>query len=411
MYTVVHFTYTLPTHYLHITYTLPTHYLHITYTLPTHYGTDIETEHQTKDEKGNEDKTPNIFQRFKDRTSAVDCVKLHSTLQGKRVMVDRLGSGGKKVRLVCATNHQSESQTKRTRYECNYVVVLSKTSCKKDDNKVRFPWAMNLKESNPQHSNNCISKAKMTLREARMHTYDTSVCTIEETTDRIATSNKIPKSCVPRSVAVQYRLGCLYTGFQNYDMNWGKLDKWGEELVKKNPGSKFHLEVDEQGRFVRMFVGIGSAARVAQKTGMEFSGIDATFFKHVTYKGSALILVTRDGDNKIMLLAWVIASKENSSNYEYMAEKIKEMDGLEEYLNRKNQLMYSDRHKGIPAFEKHFTCGTANCIVHIADNVENWVKKNVGAQVYNTCYTFELHSLPTHNVHANRSLFSGSQVR
>ncbi len=248
-----------------------------------------------------------------------------------------------------------------------------------------------------------------------MHTHDKSVGEIKAIQERIATTNKISLASVPTSVAVQYRAGCLYTGFQDYDGNWSKLDRWGKEFVQSNPGSKFHLEVDEEGRFRRMFVGIGSAARVAKKTGIEFSGIDATFFRHVKYKGRALILVTRDGNNQILLIAWVIASQENSVNYVYMAEKIKEWGGVEEYLNRPQQLMYSDRHKGIPAFETQFTCGTANCIVHIADNAEEWVRKKAGAQVSNMLITSvhlptSVHTTYTQHTHKQAASFDKDHI-
>ena len=234
---------------------------------------------------------------------------------------------------------------------------------------------MDVRSSNIEHSENCISHAKITVAEARMYTTDKSVVSIKDTIKRIATVNKISMGSVPKSVAVKIREGALYTGFTDYDVNWGKLDKWGQEFVEHNPGSKFHLEVDKEGRFKRMFVGLGSAARIAQKTGIEFSGIDGTFFKHVKYNGRVLVLVTRDGNNQILVLAWVICEAENALNYQYMAHHIKGMHGLKEYLNRPRQLMYSDRHKRIPAFENEFECGKANCIVHIAKNVRSHVKK------------------------------------
>ena len=315
-----------------------------------------------------------IFQRFARRDDLVDCLKLHSTKQGRRI-IESPNSGGNRVILVCKT-HGAQSETNNTPHECGYKVVLKKSRSKK----VQLKWSMDRQKSNLQHSAHCISEGKITYRETKILTRDKSGAKIEEIKERIATTNKISMASVPHSVAMQYRLACVYNT-QNYDGNWAKLDRWGKEFEARNSGSKFHLEADEEGRFKRLFVGIGSAVRIADKTGIEFSGIDATFFRHVIYKGRALILVTRDGNNQILVLAWVIAQKENADNYEYMAEQVKEMDGLKEYLNRPQQLMYSDRHKGIPAFEKQFKCGTANCIVHVADNVKDWVKKKAGPQV------------------------------
>ena len=315
-----------------------------------------------------------IFQRFAKRDDLVDCLKLHSTKQGRRIK-EASNSGGNRVILLCYTN-DAQSETNNTPHQCGYKVVLKKSRSKK----VLLKWSMDRQKSNYQHGAHCISAGKITSREVKMLTRDKSRAKIEEIRQRIATTNKISMASVPQSVAVQYRLGCVYSP-TNYDGNWAKLDRWGKEFEEMNPGSKFHLEVDEEGRFKRLFAGIGSAVRIAAKTGIEFSGIDATFFRHVIYKGHAFILVTRDGNNQIMVLAWVIADKENADNYEYMAKHVKEMDGLKEYLNRPQQLMYSDRHKGIPAFEKQFKCGTANCIVHVADNAKDWVRKKAGPQV------------------------------
>ena len=248
---------------------------------------------------------------------------------------------------------------------------------------------MDREASNYQHSGNCLAEAKVTRREAKVFTVDKTGGKIKEIQKRIARATKISTGSVPQSVAYQIRLGCVYTGYQIYEGNWGKLDRWGQEFVQRNPGSKFHLEVDEEGRFERMFVGIGSAVRVAQQTGIEFSGIDATYFRHVQYKGRVLILVTRDGNNQLLLLAWVIASKENAANYKYMADKEKEMEGLKGYLNRPQHLLYSDRHKGIPAFENEFKCGTAHCIVHVAENAKDWVKRKYGAEVSSMSHTVE----------------------
>lgn len=55
--------------------------------------------------------------------------------------------------------------------------------------------------------------------------------------------------------------------------------------------------------------------------------------------------------------------------------------GLSKYLDRAEQLLYSDRHKGIPHFEKHFKCGQANCIIHIIKNIRTKLRKTPGARV------------------------------
>lgn len=87
-----------------------------------------------------------------------------------------------------------------------------------------------------------------------------------------------------------------------------------------------------------------------------------------------LLLVTRDGNNQLVLLALCICLVENAANYSYFAVQCL-ASGLGDYLNRKEQLLYSDRHKGIPSFEEQFECGTANCIQHIIENVRQHLRR------------------------------------
>ena len=105
--------------------------------------------------------------------------------------------------------------------------------------------------------------------------------------------------------------------------------------------------------------------------GIEFSGVDGTFLKHIHLKQKAclLLLVTRDGDNRLLVIAWCYCLSETSQNYDYMAMQLKAMGHAVEYMSRPTHLLYSDRMKGIKHFEKHFACGHANCIVHIIKNV------------------------------------------
>ena len=79
-----------------------------------------------------------------------------------------------------------------------------------------------------------------------------------------------------------------------------------------------------------------------------------------------------------MPLAWVTCLNENGPNYSYFAKHCKKVKGLTSYLNRATQLLYSDRHKGIPAFEKFFDCGVADCIGHIEKNVRRLIGERGG---------------------------------
>ena len=98
-------------------------------------------------------------------------------------------------------------------------------------------------------------------------TNDRVIPSIKSTRDRISRDNKVPKSFVSPFVAAKTRLVEANQCSADYHANWSKLDGWGQELKERNPGSVFHVDIDEEGRFKRMFVGLKSAAEVAVHAG------------------------------------------------------------------------------------------------------------------------------------------------
>ena len=116
----------------------------------------------------------------------------------------------------------------------------------------------------------------------------------------------------------------------------------------------------------------------AFKTGINFSGIDMCHTKHYIFRvGKLLLLVTRDGDNKLLLLAWCYCLAETGANYKWFAQNCRAA-GHGVYLDRAEQLGYADRHKGIPFFMELFTCGWAYCIFHILQNCRLHLKRTGG---------------------------------
>lgn len=133
-------------------------------------------------------------------------------------------------------------------------------------------------------------------------------------------------------------------------------------------------------RFSKMFVGVGATIAIAYACGMMFSAVDGTYFRHLKFKnGIALILTTRDGNNNVLVLAWLTCLSESADNYEYFAQKCVEV-GLGRYLNKPKSILYSDRAKGVPAFAAYFRCQGAYCFRHIIDNVFDFLRRTAGAK-------------------------------
>jgi hypothetical protein len=112
--------------------------------------------------------------------------------------------------------------------------------------------------------------------------------------------------------------------------------------------------------------------------------------QHAFVAGILLILTTRDGDNRILPLAWVICLKENAPNYEYFAKHCKKVKGLQPYLDRAQHLLYSDRHKGIPAFQRCFKCGTADCVNHLLTNCRDHCSSKGGKTGFHKNQIYDL---------------------
>ena len=213
-------------------------------------------------------------------------VKLQSTIRGKRVIQDRVVSGGGRVVFKCDRSDGDGDP----RFKCDYKCIVRQSKAKKALQTGK-PWHVS---SFTGHSVNCLSEAQITYREAMACTSNNGTnqapSSIEDTQYKICGENHIPKKACSKSVANRVRLKHCYVANANYEINWAKLDAWGKEFEALNPGSHVHVDVDGASKFYRMFVGVEPCARIALKTGIDFSGIDGTFFEHVFFnKGSCCV--------------------------------------------------------------------------------------------------------------------------
>ena len=71
------------------------------------------------------------------------------------------------------------------------------------------------------------------------------------------------------STANQVRLALANQSNASYEVDWAKIEPWGEEHMRKNVGSHCHVDVDSDGRFFRSFCSIGATLDIATHTGME----------------------------------------------------------------------------------------------------------------------------------------------
>ena len=192
----------------------------------------------------------------------------------------QIKSGGRYIRFGCACAHSKDD-----RFKCGFNVLLSKSVAIAN---ASSPWQVSAKTYSP-HNPQCASRGVVTFREAAEFTTNTrthlqSAASIKATKNRIAAHTRVAKPSISNHVAYRLRNHEANANNKNYDVNWAKMDKWGKDFMQLNAGSQFNLETDRKLRFKRCFVGMQPAAHVATEAGIEFSGLDATFFKHFEFR-------------------------------------------------------------------------------------------------------------------------------
>ena len=126
-------------------------------------------------------------------------------------------------------------------------------------------------------------------------------------------------------------------------------------------------------RFQRVFVSIGNSVDIAYGCGLKFAAVDATFSKHSMYRDGCMhLLTTRDGDNKVLILAVAVCETESGDTYQWFADNCVAA-GMGRYLN-KDSIIYSDRQKGLRSFHEAFNALVGRCFGHIIKNCRRDLK-------------------------------------
>ena len=100
---------------------------------------------------------------------------------------------------------------------------------------------------------------------------------------------------------------------------------------------------DDVPRFKRVFVSCAACIHVAYGCGIKFCGLDAAHSMHSVFRqGYHTFLTTRDGNNKILPLAWAICETESKETYTFFGDEV-HAAGLGRYLGHKQWCTAIDR--------------------------------------------------------------------
>ncbi|XP_010468532.1 PREDICTED: uncharacterized protein LOC104748622 [Camelina sativa] len=108
----------------------------------------------------------------------------------------------------------------------------------------------------------------------------------------------------------------------SHESHFARIWDYQAEVLNQNPGSEFEIEtvpgpvVGNKQRFFRLYICLKAQKDTWRKTCRPIIGIDGAFIKW-DIKGHVLAAVGRDGDNRIVSLAWAVVEIENDDNWDW----------------------------------------------------------------------------------------------
>ena len=132
-----------------------------------------------------------------------------------------------------------------------------------------------------------------------------------------------------------------------HEEHFDKIWDYQAEILRSNPGSTMEIEtipgatVGTKQRFYRLYMCFQAQKEAWKKTCRPVIGLDGAFLKW-DIKGQLLAAVGRDGDNRIVPIAWAVVEIENDTNWDWFVKRLALDLGLE---NGNGFVIMSDKQK------------------------------------------------------------------
>ncbi|XP_033132814.1 uncharacterized protein LOC117127247 isoform X3 [Brassica rapa] len=136
---------------------------------------------------------------------------------------------------------------------------------------------------------------------------------------------------------------------KTHEEHFDKIWDYQAEILRSNPGSTMEIEtipgatVGSKQRFYRLYMCFQAQKEAWKKTCRPVIGLDGAFLKW-DIKGQLLAAVGRDGDNRIVPIAWAVVEIENDTNWDWFVKRLALDLGLE---NGNGFVIMSDKQKGL----------------------------------------------------------------
>ena len=172
-----------------------------------------------------------------------------STKLGCSCMLQNNASGGRRKVLRCRTAlSKKKKQTPDEQQNCEHKLLWTKNR--------QGDWKLNMEKSILQHIPFCNSGQIVTKFElvhdpefvrsqvlGKLSTGKAAASLALGHSGRMAGGVRVHTARRARNTLKHYNA-------VDYDDDWSKLNQWGQEYMKMNPQSRFHLEKDEENRLV-----------------------------------------------------------------------------------------------------------------------------------------------------------------
>ncbi|KAL4023314.1 hypothetical protein IC575_017066 [Cucumis melo] len=167
--------------------------------------------------------------------------------------------------------------------------------------------------------------------------------------------------------------------------SYNLLRRYGEALKFTNPGTIFHMELEDDRFFKYLFMAVGACVRGFLNFIRPVIVMDGTFLKN-KYRGQLIVVVCLDGNNQIYPLAFGVVDRETDDSIQWFLEKLKgaigEVPNLGFVTDRKTCFA-----KGISSvFPSAFH---SLCVQHLSQNLHDKYKNDTVATLfYNASRTY-----------------------
>ncbi|XP_023754652.2 uncharacterized protein LOC111903098 [Lactuca sativa] len=152
--------------------------------------------------------------------------------------------------------------------------------------------------------------------------------------------------------------------------HYSKLQSYGEEIRRSNPGSTVKIDVttmpDGKNYFSKFYVCFEGLKQGWRGSCRRVINLDGCFLKGLC-TGELIIAVGRDANNHIFPIAWAVVCVENKENWKWFLENLKDDLGMD---NGFGIALMSDQHKGLLEAVKEIlpTVEHRQCARHVVAN-------------------------------------------